>query len=89
MANVLGAVVNYMKGRRLYNYLARNHSQLGPYLAGLWEGDGHISFGDGYPDFAISFHIKDKPLAYKLQSLTGLGNIRDKSLEKHATDSVV
>jgi hypothetical protein len=47
-------------------------SYLGSYLAGLYEGDGHISFSEPEsknqynPRFNITFNIKDKPLAEKL-----------------------
>ncbi len=41
---------------------------LGSYLAGLWEGDGHITIAKrgGKPAFHISFNIKDSPVAKKL-----------------------
>lgn len=43
----------------------------GSYLAGLWEGDGHVSLKDKRvvhpkPTFHITFHKKDLPLAKKL-----------------------
>ncbi len=49
-------------------------TNLGSYLAGLYEGDGHISFASTStkstyqynPRFNITFNIKDKPLADKL-----------------------
>ena len=47
-------------------------SNLGAYLAGLYEGDGHISISKTNskhqynPRFNITFNIKDKPLADKL-----------------------
>lgn len=46
--------------------------KLGDYLAGLYEGDGHISFSktDSHhqynPRFNITFNLKDKPLAERL-----------------------
>jgi Cytochrome C and Quinol oxidase polypeptide I/LAGLIDADG endonuclease len=49
--------------------------KLGSYLAGLFEGDGHISMSkidskNQYsPRFNITFNLKDKPLAEKLLSL--------------------
>jgi hypothetical protein len=60
--------------------------ELGPYLAGLWEGDGHIWIskishapcGKRYiPHFAITFNYQDKPLCTALQSVIG-GYIRNK-----------
>jgi hypothetical protein len=56
------------------------------YLAGLWEGDGHIWIpttnyapsGKKYtPHFSISFAQEEYPLVLKLKSLIG-GNIRHK-----------
>lgn len=61
-------------------------SNLGPYLAGLWEGDGHIwvptttnaPSGKKYtPHFAITFAEVDFPLVVLLQILIG-GTIRHK-----------
>ena len=40
---------------------------LGSYLAGLWEGDGHITLQENNkPSFHINFNIKDAPVAEKL-----------------------
>ena len=54
----------------------------GPYLAGLWEGDGHISMPVGTqrfnPRWNITFHEKDYPLAQALNFKLG-GFIRFKS----------
>lgn len=45
----------------------KNISVFGSYLAGLWEGNGHISArNQGAPSFHITFNIKEKPLALKL-----------------------
>lgn len=66
-------------------------SNLGPYLAGLWEGDGHVWFpshthapsGKLYtPQFAITFSECDYPLVKILQFLIG-GVIRHK-VNEHA-----
>ena len=53
-------------------------SYLGSYLAGLWEGDGHISISK--PDskvqnlsLSITFHLKDLPLAQRLKDIIGFG----------------
>ena len=59
---------------------------LGPYLAGLFEGDGHIilpKFVNGkisYPYIAITFVNKDLPLINKLLELCG-GRLRYKTKE--------
>lgn len=61
-------------------------SQLGPYLAGLWEGDGHVWIpqtthspgGNLYaPTLSITFDHSDKPLAVAIKLLVG-GNLRYK-----------
>ena len=61
-------------------------SYLGSYLAGLWEGDGHISISK--PDskvqnlsLSITFHLKDLPLAQRLKDIIGFGWIRIKEKE--------
>lgn len=68
-----------------------NYSNLGSYLAGLWESDGHIWIpktvyspnGHKYnPHFSFTFHEADYPLVLKLKSLLG-GNIRFKK-DNHA-----
>ena len=44
---------------------------LGSYLAGLWEGDGHITISKNgkKPRFHITFNIKDLPLVQKLLNI--------------------
>src|SRR5690606_15722960 len=60
---------------------------LGPYLAGLFEGDGHIWMPNfnatkkHNPRFCITFHLKDKPLAEKILEDLGYGFIRIKLKE--------
>lgn len=64
--------------------------KLGSYLAGLWEGDGHIIVpknaggqalsSNTAPTFAITFHKKDLPLVLRLKHIIG-GNIRYKDKE--------
>ena len=54
-----------------------NDLYLGSYLAGLFEGDGHIAIKDKRlknpkPTFHITFHKKDLPLAEKLHDLIRL-----------------
>src|SRR5689334_3133151 len=54
------------------------------YLAGLFEGDGHIWFPKENmkkkhnPRFCITFNLKDEPLAKKLLNIIGYGFIRYK-----------
>ena len=85
-----------MANRTLYNNVKLSkiskYPNLGPYLAGLFEGDGHISMPNfkskklHNPRFNITFNIKDKPLADKLLSIIRLksgsdsGFIRIKSI---------
>jgi len=63
--------------------------QLGPYLAGLVEGDGHIFVPDHpdkrdkkgrkiYPSIQIALNIKDLPLFILIQSVIGHGSISKK-----------
>lgn len=56
---------------------------LGFYIAGLFEGDGHIIMPAVYnkhnPRWHITFHIKNQPLAQKLLSKIGSGFIRYKT----------
>ena len=58
-----------------------NNKLFGSYIAGLFEGDGHIWFPNANlkkkhnPRFCITFHIKDEPLAKKLLSIIGYGFI--------------
>lgn len=60
--------------------------QIGAYLAGLWEGDGHIwipktshapSNKRYTPHFCITFNVLDHPLALQIQSMLG-GYLRHK-----------
>jgi hypothetical protein len=61
-----------------------NSSNLGSYLAGLFEGDGHIwiqkqkSKKTHNPRFCITFSLKNEPLAKKLLDILGAGFIRYK-----------
>ena len=74
-----------------YNYSTINNEKelFGSYLAGLYEGDGHIWIPSletlkkkkHNPRFCITFHIKDLPLAKKIQSIIGYGFIRIKNKE--------
>jgi len=72
----------------IYNLknLNENDKKLGTYLAGLFEGDGHIWIQNSTslkkknhnPRFCITFHLKDKPLAEKLLKIINFGHIRYK-----------
>ena len=77
--------------RLLTTLTSRSKSKFGAYLAGLWEGDGHIWIpntthapsGKRYvPHFAISFNEQDYPLVLILKNLLG-GTIRHKK-DNHA-----
>jgi LAGLIDADG endonuclease/Cytochrome C and Quinol oxidase polypeptide I len=81
---------DYIKSVRQFNNLS-SKSKLGSYVAGLWEGDGHIWIpktinapsGKKYiPHFSITFVESDYPLILKLKYLLG-GSIRFKK-ENHA-----
>jgi len=64
-----------------------NENNFGSYLAGLFEGDGHIWIPKNKlvkkhnPRFCITFHIKDKSLAEVIFKKIGYGFIRIKSKE--------
>jgi len=85
----IGAPDN-IKTVRQFNNLS-SKANLGSYIAGLWEGDGHIWIpktiyapsGKKYiPHFSITFVENDHPLVLKLKNLLG-GSIRFKK-ENHA-----
>lgn len=65
------------------NYIYKNKN-LNSYLAGLFEGDGHIWFPKENtkkkhnPRFCITFNLKNEPLAKKLLELIEYGFIRYK-----------
>ena len=73
--------------RRQFNSSTTN-SNLGQYLAGLFEGDGHVSLPKvanltgkiTYPYLAITFVNKDLPLVNQLKELYG-GRLRFKTEE--------
>jgi LAGLIDADG endonuclease len=72
----------------LLSYNKRKAYNIGPYLAGLIEGDGHITLPKiinteskmSYPNIAITFANKNLPLVNKLVELFG-GRIRFKVKE--------
>jgi LAGLIDADG endonuclease/Cytochrome C and Quinol oxidase polypeptide I len=64
--------------------MKKNKNLFGPYLAGLFEGDGHIWLPKDNmkkkhnPRFCITFGLKNEPLAKKLLEIIGYGFIRYK-----------
>ena len=70
----------------LLSYNKRKAYNIGPYLAGIIEGDGHITLPKNteskmsYPNIAITFANKNLPLVNKLVELFG-GRIRFKVKE--------
>ena len=55
------------------------NKNINSYLAGLFEGDGHIWFlKEKNPRFCITFSLKNEPLAKKLLEIIGYGFIRYK-----------
>lgn len=73
---------------KLVNVNTSKTNYIGPYLAGLFEGDGHIILSKlidlkgkiSYPYMAITFNNKNLPLVEKLIELFG-GRLRFKSKE--------
>lgn len=83
-------ILNNITPLPLVNKYNKHLSNLGPYLAGLFEGDGHIWIptterapsGKNYtPHFAISFAESEYPLVLELKNIIG-GTIRHK-IENH------
>ena len=61
-------------------------THIGSYLAGLWEGDGHIYISKPgskvqTQSLSITFHLKELPLAERLKETIGFGWIRIKEKE--------
>ena len=51
---------------------------IGSYLAGLFEGDGHVNISNPGSkvqnlSLSITFHLKDLPLAERLKDVIGFG----------------
>jgi len=76
--------INKLKMEYTTINLINNKALLGPYLAGLFEGDGHIWLPKNNtkkkhnPRFCITFALKNEPLAKKLLEMIGYGFIRYK-----------
>jgi|SRR5690606_16295275 hypothetical protein len=68
-----------------------SNSSLGPYLAGLIEGDGYIGVQDidtqkkvvHRPKIIIAFNKHDKPLAEKISTKLNVGKVIDRSEAGH------
>ena len=71
------SMVSNIYNKNLNKYMDQYFSH---YLAGLIEGDGYISItNQNKVILAITFNIKDRPLAEKLLSLLGVGSIIKRS----------
>lgn len=73
-----GVVVNLENVKRVSNHVPKhlkplNNEQLGYYLAGLIDGDGHFSKAQ---QLVITFSSPDAFLAYYLKERLGYGNVR-------------
>ena len=86
MAKTKGLLGNiFIKNKNNYSKKVINMSKFNTYLAGLFEGDGHIWIQNPNmkkkqnPRFCITFSLKNEPLAKKLLYLIGSGFIRYKS----------
>jgi hypothetical protein len=66
-------------------YRYTNKSDLGYYLAGLIDGDGHF---DTQGKIVICFNEKDKALAYQIKSCIGYGIVRKVNGKKAYTFSI-
>jgi LAGLIDADG endonuclease len=56
--------------------ITKNDFKLGYYLAGLFEGDGYITINNKNKlIFAITYNIKDEPLAKMILNIIGIGHI--------------
>ena len=66
------------------NNIEMKNKNINSFLAGLFEGDGHIWFSKENmkkkhnPRFCITFNLKDEPLAKRLLNIIGYGFIRYK-----------
>jgi hypothetical protein len=83
---------SYTLGYRQVRHYSSNScsNNIGSYLAGLIEGDGHIAVHDKNskskvyrPKIIIVFNIHDRPLAEKLSSEFKVGKVIDRSSAGH------
>jgi len=86
MAKIKDLLENIFNNKKYYSKnIQININNLGTYLAGLYEGDGHIWIQNSdmkkkhNPRFCITFSLKNEPLANKLLDLIGSGFIRYKT----------
>ena len=86
MAKIKDLLENIFNNKKYYSKnIQTNINNLGTYLAGLYEGDGHIWIQNldmkkkHNPRFCITFSLKNEPLANKLLDLIGSGFIRYKT----------
>ena len=83
--------LSYRSIRRYSTSEVSNDSFIGPYLAGLIEGDGYIGVQEkisktnivSRPKIIIAFNIKDKPLAEKLSAELELGKVINREKAGH------
>lgn len=94
-----GCAPLFIKKRSIYFHPRRKYStsqvsingSLGPYLAGLIEGDGYIGVQNpdsktkvvSWPKIIIVFNINDKPLALKLSADLEVGKVIDREKAGH------
>ena len=77
-------ILGNIKNNKYYSKSVKSNNNLKTYLAGLFEGDGHIWIHNSYmkkkhnPRFCITFGLKNEPLAKKLLDIIGSGFIRYK-----------
>lgn len=90
-------VISIKKNKSIYYRLIKRHykvsrnSFIGPYLAGLIEGDGYIGVQKEFyktnvvyrPKIIIVFNINDKPLAEKLSAELEVGKIINREKAGH------
>ena len=78
--DILGSI----KNNKYNSKNVKSNNNLKTYLAGLFEGDGHIWIQNPYmkkkhnPRFCITFGLKNEPLAKKFLDIIGSGFIRYK-----------
>lgn len=78
--DILGNIIN----NKYYSKIVKSNNNLKTYLAGLFEGDGHIWIQNPNmkkkqnPRFCITFSLKNELLAKKLLDILGSGFIRYK-----------